>query len=98
MSTLRCITVLALWIALSSCNKERDDTARKENKPNPTPALPASDEPQFDACSLLTKEEIMAVEGSAVTATKNSGKADAGLSFTQCFFTTAEFNRSVSLA
>lgn len=98
MSKLRLAALFVLIAALSSCNKRAETTAPQSVEAKSSPPSQTNDQPQFDACSLLTKEEIAAVEGSTVTATKNSGRSDAGLSFSQCFFTTAEFNRSVSLA
>ena len=51
----------------------------------------------FDACSLLTKEEVAEAQGSAVTDTKSSSRISEATSVGQCFYTTAEFSRSVSL-
>ena len=50
-----------------------------------------------DACSLLTTEDIHAVQGEAVQTTKGGSRADGGLSTSQCFFQLPTFNRSVSL-
>jgi len=92
------VVLLGCAFGFVGCKRPNDSAADKESKAQSTPTLPSLNVPQFNACSLLTKEEIAEVEGSQVTDTKNSGRSDAGLSFTQCFFTTAEFNRSVSLA
>jgi hypothetical protein len=50
-----------------------------------------------DACALLTSEEIKSVQGEAVRETKPSRRDDASMHVSQCFFTTATFNKSVSL-
>jgi hypothetical protein len=51
----------------------------------------------FDVCALITKEEIARIQGSPVSEAKSSGHSDRGLRVSQCFYTTAEFNRSVVL-
>jgi hypothetical protein len=50
-----------------------------------------------DACALLTSDDIKAVQGEAVKDTKPSRHDDASLQVSQCFYTTATFNKSVSL-
>jgi hypothetical protein len=62
-----------------------------------SPASNAAGAQKLDACALLTSDEIKAVQGEAVMDTKASGRDDAPLSVSQCFFTTATFNKSVSL-
>lgn len=52
----------------------------------------------FDVCTLITRDEVSAIEGSPVKDVKPSGNASGGLRFAQCFYTTEEFSRSVSLA
>ena len=51
-----------------------------------------------DACSLLTKEEVGSVQGSTVNDTKSSERSDDLFRFAECFYTTAESNKSVNLA
>jgi hypothetical protein len=51
-----------------------------------------------DACSLLTKEEVGSVQASLVTGTKSSERSDDLFRFAECFYTTAESNKSVNLA
>jgi len=51
-----------------------------------------------DACSLLSKEEIESVQASPVNETKSSERSDDIFRVAQCFYTTAEFSKSVSLA
>lgn len=54
--------------------------------------------PALDACTLLTGEEIQSIQGSPVTGTKSSGNSNAGLRVSQCFYSAAEFTKSVSVA
>lgn len=55
------------------------------------------DKPKVDACGLLTREEIQAVQGSAITDTKTSEHLNAGLRMSQCYFAAEQSSRSVSL-
>ena len=51
-----------------------------------------------DACSLITRDEVKAIQGSPVTDTKANVQSDGKFRYSQCFYTTAAFNKSVSLA
>jgi hypothetical protein len=51
-----------------------------------------------DACSLVSKEEVESVQGSRVNETKSSERSDDLFRVAQCFYTTAESNKSVNLA
>jgi hypothetical protein len=90
--------LLCALIAFSGCKKREKVPPVPKNQAQSTSAATTSNTPNFDTCGLITKQDIEAIEGSPLTDTKNSGRSDAGLSFTQCFYTTAEFSRSVSLA
>ena len=52
----------------------------------------------MDACTLLTGAEIQEVEGSPFQETKSSANSNGGLRVSQCFYSVAEFAKSVSLA
>jgi hypothetical protein len=52
---------------------------------------------KLDACALLTRDEIQAVQGSTITDTKTSEHLDAGLRMSQCYFSAEQSNKSVSL-
>jgi hypothetical protein len=79
-----------LLVAFVGC-KKRETT-------QPTPRTSESSAAQFDACALLTKEEIQAVMGSPVKETKSSANSGQGYRMSQCFYTAEEFSKSVSLA
>jgi hypothetical protein len=51
-----------------------------------------------DACSLVSKGEVESVQGAPVNDVKNSEHSDEFFRVAQCFYTTAEFSKSVSLA
>jgi hypothetical protein len=88
----------SLLVLLAGCNKSTSvgSPAAPQVQTKATPK--ESGETKYDACTLITNQEIEAIEGSPVKETKPSGRSENGLRFAQCFYTTAEFNRSVSLA
>src|SRR5260370_21899231 len=57
-----------------------------------------SGQAKFDVCGLIEKEEIEAVQGSPIKETKSSARSEGDLRVSQCFYTAAEFSRSVNLA
>jgi hypothetical protein len=88
--------------AISKASSESQAKTSPASSPSATPGSAASAPPDsapitFDACGLITKEEIAEVEGSPVTNTKNSGHAQGGFLVSQCFYAAAEFSKSVSL-
>jgi len=62
------------------------------------PPKPKADAAKIDACTLLSKQDIEALQGSTITDTKSSENTDGDFRVAQCFYTAAEFNKSVSLA
>src|ERR1700730_1234576 len=50
-----------------------------------------------DSCALLSHEEIQQVQGSPVKDTKGSGTSDGRIRVLQCYYSTEESSRSVSL-
>lgn len=52
----------------------------------------------LDACTLITRAEIEATQGSPVKETKSSATTGGGFRVSQCFYTTSEFSKSVSIA
>jgi hypothetical protein len=51
---------------------------------------------KFDACALIQKKEIEALQGS-IKDTKGSERVDGDFRVAQCFYTAADFSRSVNL-
>jgi hypothetical protein len=51
-----------------------------------------------DACNLLSKEEVGSVQAAPVNETKSSEHSDGVFLVSQCFYTAAEFSKSVTLA
>ena len=90
LSTLSCCFVLAL----TGCSKSKtapslvETKAEKSNLPvaEASKATAASSKSQIDACSLLTGQEIEAIQGAAPTETKPSGNSQHGFTVSQCYF------------
>ncbi len=51
-----------------------------------------------DACALLSKEDVQSVQAAPVNEAKNSRSSNGGLLVSQCFYTAANFSKSVNLA
>jgi len=51
-----------------------------------------------DACSVVSKEEVESVQAALVNETKTSEHSDGVFLVSQCFYTAAEFSKSVTLA
>jgi hypothetical protein len=97
MSKQSLVYLVCIVVSLSACKKtEKVPPAPKDQAQ--TTQNQSESASEFDACALITNQEVEAIEGSPVKDVKNSGRSDAGLRSTQCFYTTAEFSRSVSLA
>ena len=76
------IVVCLLGLAVASCSKPKP---LNSSQPSPTPFVSVADAAS-DACTLLTKEEIQAVQGEPFKDTKSSQKTAAGLTVAQCYF------------
>ena len=91
MATATCVGLLA------GCSKSDEPAARPAAESTSTPASVAPAAP-IDTCSLLTSEDIAAVQGEAVVGTKPSQNAAQGLGMYDCFFTLPTFTNSISLS
>lgn len=69
-------------------------TTASATSPATTTASPAN---AFDACSLLTSDDIKSVQGEAVLEAKPNRRTDSPFAVTQCFYMTPSFTKSVSL-
>jgi hypothetical protein len=74
-------TVLACLLGLAAASCSKPKTEDRANSPQQSNA-----ETGAAACTLLTKEEIQAVQGETFKDTKPSHKLSAGLSVSQCYF------------
>ena len=76
---------LIILFALSGCHKTKpaDTRVKREN---------------IDACSLVTSEEVKALQNASVREAKANAQSDGKFRYSQCFYSTDPFNKSVSLA
>jgi len=81
----------SLPLALAGCEKRAASQSI-------TKTSQESGQAKFDVCGLIEKEEIEAVQGSPIKETKSSARSEGDLLISQCFYTAAEFSRSVNLA
>jgi Protein of unknown function (DUF3558) len=86
-------TIVASLVALVAAGCSKPKTADRANPsappPSATPSVsvaPATADTNSDACALLTKEEIQAVQGEPFKETKPSQKSGSGLIVSQCYF------------
>lgn len=89
------VFVSTLCLALSflaACKRQETVEVKKAGSPQTQ-----SSDAKFDACALLTREEIEAVQKSPVSNATGNSRSDGGLRISQCYFATAESNRSISL-
>jgi hypothetical protein len=94
-----CLPVLAgCGKAPSLDSRAKDSTASTPIAAQTSSAFPAQAAPEFDACSLITKEEVQALQGSSITDVKSSVNSEGEFRVSQCFYNAAEYSKSVSLA
>jgi hypothetical protein len=91
-----CFSILLL--ALGGCKKSAGSHSALRESANASPNGAGSGGPKLDACALLTREEIQAVQGSAITDAKGSDGVNGAFPVSQCYFAAAESSKSVSLA
>ena len=103
-STLLTFLLCVLLLTTAGCKKQTSPEDQAKASPSssaitqPTTTRGGgreSGQAKFDVCALITKDEIETIQGSPVTDAKSSGHSDRGLRVSQCFYTTAEFNKSV---
>ena len=97
------VRVLPLLVVLvcAGCNKPQRSTSG-----SPTPAqgsptnqiVPLPPEPRIAPCSLITNEEVGAIQHATITDAKSSAGVSAGMLMSQCYYNAREPNMSVSLA
>jgi hypothetical protein len=86
------ILVFFLGLAAGSCSKPNTQDGANPPQSSAPPAASVG-----DACTLLTKEEIQAVQGEPFKDTKPSQKVAAGLTVSQCYFEVPTAANSVVL-
>jgi hypothetical protein len=82
-----------LLFSLTSC--KRSVSPISSTPPSPSRALQLH---KIEGCSLITREEVGAVQATTVTDTKSSENSDGNHLITQCYYATTGLNLSVSIA
>ncbi|PZR72879.1 MAG: hypothetical protein DLM73_12215 [Chthoniobacterales bacterium] len=81
-----------LLLATASCSKSKAPALAAAtpqptaNSSQPAPSSPAVKESDFDACALLTKEEVRAVQDEPFATARPSQKTGGGVTVAQCYF------------
>ena len=75
---------IVLLVTLASCQRSKT-------------AMAPSKRAKIDACGLITKEEVQAIQGSPIKDVKASEQSDGSFRIAQCFYNAKTFNKSVSL-
>ena len=72
---------------------------KKRETPKPVPKANSELGHALDnVCHLITTEEIGAIQGSPIKEPQGSTRSENGFRVSQCFYTAAEFSKSVNLA
>lgn len=86
-----------LLLAVTSC-KRTVPIGPSMPRPQSVSGRSAREVQKIDGCSLITKEEIGAVQNTTVTDAKGSKSSDGNHLITQCYYATTGANLSVSVA
>ena len=89
------LLLAALSAAFSGCSKPKAPSPSNAQAEATSPS--SSARPPLNACSLLTSEEIKAIQGEAFESTKSTTPSAGDLSTSQCFFSLPTFINSISL-
>ena len=83
--------LVSLAFVAAGCSKPKSDATSNSAAPSATPAISVAPSVSVassgeDACALLSKDEVQAIQGEAFKDTKSSQKSSAGLIVSQCYF------------
>ena len=92
------LLIVCLSTVFVGCKKQAPPRAETHaEKPTVDQAPPPAKPAEIDACSLLTSEEIQAVQGEPLKETKPIKRTDRGLAMSECFFSLPTLTNSISL-
>jgi hypothetical protein len=96
----RPLALLLLIPLCGGCKKDSSTTNASTSSPvqqgAAKPAEPAK--PKIEACTLVTPEEVGAIQGATITDAKSSPTENGNLLVSQCYYSSKEPNMSVSVA
>lgn len=88
-------------VSLLLCNACKKAVPPKAALSSPSPVEmreTASPQPKVEACSLISKEEVGAIQKAAITDAKSSSGPSGNLVMSQCYYSAKEPNMAVSVA
>src|SRR5437762_12162362 len=97
------VRILPLLVVLvcAGCNKPQRSTSVSPTHAQSSPTnqiAPVPPEPRIAPCSLITNEEVGAIQHATITDAKSSAGVSGGMLMSQCYYNAREPNMSVSLA
>jgi hypothetical protein len=81
-----------LLLAVGGCEKRATTQSSSDSQATASPSTT-----KFDACGLIKKEEVEAIQGSPITGTQSSGQSGKGFIVSECYYVAKDSGRSVSL-
>src|SRR5437868_15278435 len=95
------ILPLLVVLVCAGCNKPQRSTSVSPTPAQSSPTnqiAPLPPEPRIAPCSLITNEEVGAIQHATITDAKSSAGVSGGMLMSQCYYNAREPNMSVSLA
>jgi hypothetical protein len=90
--------ILVLLLASSFLLGCKPSSTSTSSRPAQQPTITARSTTKIEGCSLITKEEVGAIQNTTVTQAKTSEGSDGNHLITQCYYATTGPNLSVSVA
>src|SRR5205085_7236793 len=89
-----------LFLGCGACKKSSETKSVPASSPIQDERIQQtySTEPKIPACTLITTDEVGAIQGATITDTKSSAGPSGGLIMSQCYYSAKEPNKSVSIA
>src|SRR5438046_1529739 len=95
----RLLPLLLLLAVCAGCKKSRETRPQVSSPAQPKALQRTSPaEQRIEACMLITKEQVGAVQSTTISDTKSSGGPGGNYLITQCYYAAIGPNLSVSLA
>ena len=95
------ILPLLVVLVCAGCNKPQRSTSVSPTPAQSSPTnqiVPLPPEPRIAPCSLITNEEVGAIQHATITDAKSSAGVSGGMLMSQCYYNAREPNMTVSLA
>jgi hypothetical protein len=96
----RLLPLVLLVLSCGACKKSSETKSVPASPPIQERGVQQtySTEPKIPACTLITTDEVGAIQGATITDAKSSEGPSGGLVMSQCYYSAKEPNKSVSLA